>query len=490
MIRTSANPLFGMQSNPTSTRPTLEPGALPFGDMLSREIDARQQNPAAAPTRSTPARADHQSDITQQSQQSLRRQAAGATGAIEQVRQDSKPTQQAEGLQRRHDPQHRPDAKRSQPADDTSRQTGTGGIPRYEPARRDGDQTSKTKTKSADTDGTGNTASGGDATGSPALTAPNVCVDSSASQALYSARPDKANEANINALLDPNAGNDKLAALGTHAADPGINAVADKPDVALDALLAQAAQQVQAHDGPTAAGVKSSSATPGLKPAALALAGNSNGIRTALSGVETVLPTAMSVQSGSDAAADNIGAPPTKDPAPAALPGTPAVAMMLANGLRTGTTAAANVLTPHVGTNAWDNALGQKVVWMATGAEQTASLTLNPPDLGPLQVVINVSNSHAEATFTAAQPEVRQALEAALPKLKEMMADAGISLGQTSVNAGSPKQNETSQQHGSASQPGGRGGLSDNVGTGDVDGISRNRARAVGGGNSLVDIFA
>jgi flagellar hook-length control protein FliK len=101
-------------------------------------------------------------------------------------------------------------------------------------------------------------------------------------------------------------------------------------------------------------------------------------------------------------------------------------------------------LSPHVGTPAWDQALGQKIVWMVGGAQQTASLSLNPPDLGPLQVVLNVSNDQANATFISAQPEVRQAIEAALPKLREMMGEAGIQLGQTNVNAGSGSQQEQS----------------------------------------------
>lgn len=101
---------------------------------------------------------------------------------------------------------------------------------------------------------------------------------------------------------------------------------------------------------------------------------------------------------------------------------------------------ATDKLTPPVGTAAWDQALGQKVVWMVAGEHQSASLTLNPPDLGPLQVVLNVSNSQANATFIAAQPEVRQALEAAMPKLREMLGEAGIQLGQATVNAGTPNQ--------------------------------------------------
>lgn len=100
-------------------------------------------------------------------------------------------------------------------------------------------------------------------------------------------------------------------------------------------------------------------------------------------------------------------------------------------------------LTPQVGSPGWDQALGQKVVWMAAGAHQTASLTLNPPDLGPLQVVLNVSNNHATANFTAAQPEVRQALETAMPKLREMLSEAGIQLGQANVSAGMPNNQQS-----------------------------------------------
>lgn len=101
---------------------------------------------------------------------------------------------------------------------------------------------------------------------------------------------------------------------------------------------------------------------------------------------------------------------------------------------------AAERIAPQVGTNAWNHALSQKVVWMIGNEQQSASLTLNPPDLGPLQVVLSVSSTQANAQFYASQPEVRQALEAALPKLREMLGEAGIQLGQANVNTGTPQQ--------------------------------------------------
>ncbi|MDO9467098.1 MAG: flagellar hook-length control protein FliK [Thiobacillus sp.] len=109
--------------------------------------------------------------------------------------------------------------------------------------------------------------------------------------------------------------------------------------------------------------------------------------------------------------------------------------------------AAAPRLAPPVGTTAWNQALGEKIVWMAGAAQQTATLTLNPPNMGPLQVVINLSNDQATASFFSAQPEVRQALEAAFPRLREMMNEAGIELGQATVSSETPQQNERDARH-------------------------------------------
>jgi flagellar hook-length control protein FliK len=99
-------------------------------------------------------------------------------------------------------------------------------------------------------------------------------------------------------------------------------------------------------------------------------------------------------------------------------------------------------IAARVGTPAWDNQVGQKIVWMAAGEEQSASLTLNPPDLGPLQVVLSVTNDQATVAFSSNQQEVRQALENALPRLREMMGESGIALGNASVNAGMPEQRQ------------------------------------------------
>lgn len=145
--------------------------------------------------------------------------------------------------------------------------------------------------------------------------------------------------------------------------------------------------------------------------------------------------------------------------------------------------APASTLAPSVGTTAWSQALGDKIVWMAAGAQQTATLTLNPPNLGPLQIVLNLTNDQASANFFTAQPEVRQALETAFPRLREMMSEVGIQLGQASVSA------ETPGQHASPERQA-QGTAMPFIGT---DGAQDSPAASIAprqSGRGLVDTFA
>jgi flagellar hook-length control protein FliK len=156
--------------------------------------------------------------------------------------------------------------------------------------------------------------------------------------------------------------------------------------------------------------------------------------------------------------------------------------------------AAADGLSARVGTDAWENQVGQKVVYMVGSEEQTASLTLNPPDLGPLQVVLSVSNDQASVTFSANQEEVRQALENALPRLREMMSESGIALGNATVNAGMPDGRQGQEQ--AARNGGGFGGNGNGRDRGDGSSASDDAAprtitrTAMLGDRGMVDTFA
>jgi len=146
----------------------------------------------------------------------------------------------------------------------------------------------------------------------------------------------------------------------------------------------------------------------------------------------------------------------------------------------------------RVGTQAWDNQVSQRIVYMV-GKEQAATLTLNPPDLGPVQIVLNVSNDQATVAFSSEQLEVRQALENALPRLREMMSESGIALNNATVDAGAAngRQQQDSDRRAQGGN-GGNGGLAN--GGGDVEPAVNEvapRTRTVSiGDRGMVDLFA
>ena len=116
---------------------------------------------------------------------------------------------------------------------------------------------------------------------------------------------------------------------------------------------------------------------------------------------------------------------------------------------------AQQVATSHVaeafsGKATWNQAISQRVLWMVGAGEQSATLTLNPPDLGPLQVVVHVHNGMADTRFTSDNAEVRQALQDGMDNLREKMRESGVQLGQTNVQSGEQSRQEfqqTSQQN-------------------------------------------
>jgi len=93
--------------------------------------------------------------------------------------------------------------------------------------------------------------------------------------------------------------------------------------------------------------------------------------------------------------------------------------------------------------------LGDKVVWLASRQGQFAELSLNPPQMGALEVRLSLSGSgEASAQFFSPNPIVRETIDAALPKLRELMAQAGINLGEAEVREHAFGQREQSDLRG------------------------------------------
>ena len=171
---------------------------------------------------------------------------------------------------------------------------------------------------------------------------------------------------------------------------------------------------------------------------------------TAITGTNTVQDNAFSAaleKSGKDAAnMTQLSSGTAKISAQAAQPDATALASQtqigpvpIAASLNGPTQAVINTPVTH---DAWGDEFNQKITWMASQHEQSAELHLNPPHLGPLDVVLKVNGDQATAMFTSPHAAVRDAVEQALPRLREMLADNGIMLGNAMVSDQSSREQQ------------------------------------------------
>ncbi|HSI21456.1 MAG TPA: flagellar hook-length control protein FliK [Methylophilaceae bacterium] len=111
-------------------------------------------------------------------------------------------------------------------------------------------------------------------------------------------------------------------------------------------------------------------------------------------------------------------------------------------------------ISQPVASPSWGDVLGDRVMWMVGQQQQGAELRLNPPSLGPLEIKLSMSDGQATLTFNTQHLPVKEALEAATPRLREMFGESGINLGNVSVNVGlaSQQQQGEQQQAGRSSQ--------------------------------------
>ena len=86
-----------------------------------------------------------------------------------------------------------------------------------------------------------------------------------------------------------------------------------------------------------------------------------------------------------------------------------------------------------VATPGWHEDIAQKFAQFVSMRVADAEIRLNPAHLGPVGIEISYSDNQASVLITAAQPTTRDALEQALPHLKELLAQQGIALGESSV---------------------------------------------------------
>lgn len=123
-------------------------------------------------------------------------------------------------------------------------------------------------------------------------------------------------------------------------------------------------------------------------------------------------------------------------------------------GLNDGLKQYSTTLSTPVQSQQWGEEVSQKVVWFTGRNIQAAEMHLNPAELGPIDVKINIQNDVASVTFNVHNASVRDLLESNVVRLREMMEASGVNVGDVNVDSGD---REHSQQSGSESEQKGFG---------------------------------
>lgn len=132
------------------------------------------------------------------------------------------------------------------------------------------------------------------------------------------------------------------------------------------------------------------------------------------------------------------------------------------------------VATP-VNQPGWADDVGHQISWLADQGMSKAELVLTPPHLGRIEITLEIGSDLSTAQFVSANPLVREALEQAMPRLREMLAEGGISLGEANVSSDQPSRDDQGGE-----QRGQRGRDSGELA------VSQTARRGTG----LVDLFA
>ena len=139
-----------------------------------------------------------------------------------------------------------------------------------------------------------------------------------------------------------------------------------------------------------------------------------------------------------------------------------------------------------VATKGWGSAIGERLMWMVKGDRQAARLKLNPPNLGPLEVRVSVNQDQTSVSFLAQHAVVRDALEAALPRLREMFDQQSMQLVRADISDPGARQGDRAEDSPQRYSSGFAAWTDDD---GPEESIPA-QPLLVGGADSLIDLFA
>ena len=103
-------------------------------------------------------------------------------------------------------------------------------------------------------------------------------------------------------------------------------------------------------------------------------------------------------------------------------------------------------ITEEFASARWGESFSKQVVWMSNQNVNSAELRLNPANLGPIEVRIEMEDEQINVSFSSRNAVVREAVEQALPRLREMFEQSGLNLSESNVSQQSFSERQGEQQ--------------------------------------------
>ena len=110
-----------------------------------------------------------------------------------------------------------------------------------------------------------------------------------------------------------------------------------------------------------------------------------------------------------------------------------------------------------VGQAEWGDKVMGKLTWLTANKLSVAEIHLTPPDMGPMEVRVQVQQDQTSITVHAANPAVRDQLELHSHRLRDMLGEQGLNLEKFDVADSSQQQTGEQSASGDDSETSGRG---------------------------------
>lgn len=146
------------------------------------------------------------------------------------------------------------------------------------------------------------------------------------------------------------------------------------------------------------------------------------------------------------------------------------------------------VLNAPLATPQWQQGLGQQLVALHQRGAQQMELHLRPADLGPLSISLKVDDQLAQLQLFSTNPQVRAAIEQAIPQLRQTLEESGIQLGEATVG----EQRQQGDGNSRSADDTGLASRDDDLAapTHEDTALMANAARPLAGNGNAVDLYA